>query len=104
MNKVKVTDLQKKTLEIKRDNPKMPMGEAMRQAGYSPKTALNANKNFVERRGTAIAIEQWRKYLRGTGLGETKIAEKMKEWIDATKIKTSMTEPDQIVPDYQTQN
>ena len=28
---------------------------------------------------------------------------KTKEWLEAHKIKTSLTEPDQIVPDYPTQ-
>lgn len=103
MNKVKPTKLQKKTLEIKRDNPDMPLGKAMVRAGYSPKTSLKPKQNFTDLKGTAMAIEQWREELRGSGLGEQKIKEKIKEWIDAERIKTSLTEPDKKVPDYKTQ-
>jgi hypothetical protein len=103
MNKVKPTILQKRTLEIKRDNPDMPLGEAMREGGYSPKTSSHPKQNFIGLRGTATAIEKWREELRGSGLGEQKIKEKLQEWIDAQKIKTSLTEPDEIVPDYKTQ-
>lgn len=103
MNRVKPTKLQLKTLEIKRDNPDMPMGRAMIKAGYSPKTALNAKANFVESRGGAIAIEQWREKLRGIGITDDFMAKKQMEWVTATKIKSSMTEPDRVVPDYETQ-
>ncbi|MFA5443154.1 MAG: hypothetical protein WC286_04710 [Bacilli bacterium] len=37
------------------------------------------------------------------GLSTGKLAEKIDEWLSAKKIKGSMTEPDKIVEDYQTQ-
>lgn len=37
------------------------------------------------------------------GLSTGKLAEKISEWLSAKKIKGSMTEPDKIVEDYQTQ-
>ena len=48
-------------------------------------------------------MEQWREALRGSGLDEAKLITKYNEWIDATKIKSSLTEPDKEVPDYETQ-
>ncbi len=102
-NKVKPTLLQKRTLEIKRDNPKMPLGKAMLQAGYSAKSAIAPKENFLERRGTQVAIEEWREQLRGLGLGEDKLQKKYAEWLEAKKIVTSPTEPDKVVPDYQIQ-
>ena len=102
-NKVKPTPKQKATIEILKENPNMEKGPAMIKGGYSPKTSTHPKQNFVDLKGTAIVIEQWRKELRGSGLGEQKIKEKLQEWIDAQKIKTSLTEPDEIVPDYKTQ-
>jgi len=97
------TKLQRKTIAILRDDPDMPVGRAMREAGYSAKTALNPKSDFLDLKGTAVAIEQWRKALRGSGLDERRLLNKYNEWLDATKIKSSLTEPDQIVPDYETQ-
>jgi hypothetical protein len=37
------------------------------------------------------------------GLSDGKLLKKFSEWIDAKKTMTSMTEPDKIVEDYQTQ-
>lgn len=37
------------------------------------------------------------------GLSDGKLLDKFSEWLDAKKIKSSMTEPDKIVDDYQTQ-
>jgi len=102
-NKVKPTKLQKKTLLIKKENPDMPLGKAMIKAGYSKKTAKAPKQNFLARRGTQAAIEKWREMLREAGLGEMTLIRKYKEWIDAVKIKSSLTEPDKVVPDYETQ-
>jgi hypothetical protein len=41
--------------------------------------------------------------LEKKGLSEGKIVGKIAEWLEAKKIKSSMTEPDKIVEDYQTQ-
>lgn len=41
--------------------------------------------------------------LEAKGLSGGKLTEKIEEWLSAKKIKGSMTEPDKIVEDYQTQ-
>lgn len=101
--KRKPTKLQRKTLEILKENPNMKLKTAMKKAGYSPQTARHPKQNFVARRGTQVAMEQWREALRGSNLGEARLLRKLEEWIEAKKIKTSMTGPDIEVPDYETQ-
>jgi len=81
----------------------MPLGEAMRRAGYKPKTSWSPKQNFLGLKGTVVAMEQWREALRGSGLDEAKLIAKYNEWIDAVKIKSSLTGPDIEVPDYETQ-
>lgn len=103
MNNVKPTKLQKATLTELKNDPSLSLGEAMRKAGYSEKTALNPKANFVGAPGTKAALSEWRGRLEKVGITQDFLAKKYAEWIDATKIKTSMTEPDKIVPDYQTQ-
>lgn len=104
MKKMKIpTKLQKKTVAILRENPDMPVGRAMRQAGYKPSTSVNSRRDFLELKGTAIAIEKWREALRGSGLDEVWLMRKYKEWGEAKKIKSSLTGPDIEVPDYETQ-
>lgn len=102
-NNRKPTLLQKKTVEILAENPRMPIGRAMREAGYSKNTALNPKSDFLERRGTAVALDQWREKLRGVGITEDLLAKKHLEWLFAKKTITSLTEPDKQVPDYTTQ-
>ena len=97
------TKLQKKAVSILKENPGKPVGRAMREAGYKRSTSLKPKQNFTELKGTIVAIEQWREALRGSGLDESYLIAKYKEWISATKVKSSMTEPDKVVPDYDTQ-
>lgn len=99
----KPTKLQKATLEILRENPDKPLAQAMREAGYSYITSRRPKQNFVALKGTQIAMDQWREALRGSNLGEARLLRKLNEWIDAKKLKTSLTEPDREVPDYETQ-
>jgi len=103
--KIRPTRLQKKAVAILKDNPgkNKAMGQIMREAGYKPKTSRSPKQNFLDLKGTAVAMEQWREALRGSGLDEAKLITKYNEWIDATKIKSSLTEPDKEVPDYETQ-
>lgn len=105
--KRKPTKLQKRALEIIREKPdewkRGKKGTILKEAGYASKTAEKPKQNFTDRRGVAMATEEWREYLRGTGLGEQKLREKMAEWIDAKKIKSSLTGPDKVVEDYETQ-
>ena len=102
-NRVRPTKKQLKTIEIKRDNPKISLGKAMREAGYSEKTSRTPKDNFLELRGTETAMEQLKVKLADLGVGMDFYAKKVHEWATATKVKSSMTGPDIIVPDYQTQ-
>jgi hypothetical protein len=102
-NKVKPTKKQQKTFEAKLTNPEMPLGQAMIEGGYSEKSALNPGSNFVDSRGFEVLKDEYKAHLTDLGLNTKKIAEKMVEWIDAQKIHSSHTEPDRLVPDYQTQ-
>lgn len=100
---VKPTESQRKTFELKMQNPDMPLGTAMRLGGYTKKTASHPKKDFLDSRGVAVLREEYKNHLSGLGLGTAKIAQKMAEWLDAQKPFSSHTEPDRLVPDYQTQ-
>lgn len=102
-NKIKPTKRQKKTLEIKQANPDMPLGEAMRQAGYSETTSQAPSANFLDLKGTQTAIEEMKNQLVGLGITPIFMANKYKEWLTAQKPFSSHTEPDKLVPDYDTQ-
>lgn len=103
MNNVKPTKRQRKTFEIKMQNPDISLGEAMVLGGYNKKTSVKPKQNFTASRGADVLREEYKNYLAELGLGTKKIAEKMKEWINAEKIHGSLTEPDRVVPDYQIQ-
>lgn len=75
----------------------------MRQAGYAKTTSLSPKDNFLDLKGTETAVELFKNELAGQGITTKKLAKKYAEWLDATKIKSSLTEPDQVVPDYETQ-
>ncbi len=76
--------------------------KAMLDVGYSPASANNP-QNLIKSKGFQQLKEQYKDKLVALGLNGEKLATKMTEWIDATKVSTSLTEPDRIVPDYQTQ-
>ena len=103
--KITPTKLQKRAIAILKENPEREknLGGVMREAGYKSSTSRTPGKNFLALKGTAVAIEKWREALRGSGLDEQRLLAKYNEWIDATKVKSSLTEPDKIVPDYETQ-
>jgi len=103
MNRVRPTLKQLKTVELKLANPKMPLGTAMRMAGYARNSSIAPKTNFLELKGTQSALDIYRKKLTNLGITPDFFATKMHEWATATKIKTSLTEPDQTVPDYTTQ-
>lgn len=75
---------------------------AMRDAGYSANTA-RAPQKLTESKGFQELKEEYKKELETLGINGKKLAKKVSEWIDAVKIQSSMTEPDRVVPDYQTQ-
>jgi hypothetical protein len=85
-NNVKPTKLQRKTLEILKENPDMPLGKAMISAGYAENSSLKPKQNFTERKGLSIAVEEFKDILREKGITERKLAEKQAEWLDAKKV------------------
>ncbi len=98
-----ITKKQKATLEILKENPDMDKGPAMIKGGYAVSTSTHPKQNFIDLKGTKTAMDKYREYLRGRGLNEARVADKLEEWLEASKVKTSLTEPDQVVPDYETQ-
>jgi hypothetical protein len=84
-------------------NPSMSKRKAMLAVGYSENTATAPTKNLLSTDGWAELKEKYRQSLIEKGLDHDKLAKKMSEWIDAVKISSSLTEPDRVVPDYQTQ-
>ena len=99
----KPTALQRKATELLALNPKLSKRQAMIRAGYSKNTASHPKGDFLEAPGTKTAIEEMKEKLIGRGITMDYMAEKYKEWMEAKKVKGSMTEPDKIVPDYETQ-
>ena len=80
----------------------VPPTVAMRKAGYSAKTAEAPSQNLLRSAKVQDIIEHYKaEYLR-LGITPTYLVEKTKEAIEATKIKTSLTEPDREVPDWET--
>ncbi len=69
------------------------LSKAMRLAGYSPTTDVS---HLTESKG-------WQE-LMDKHLPDNKIVKKIEEGMEATKIHSSHTEPDRLVPDYQTQH
>ena len=85
------------------DDPRKPIGKAMLEAGYSENTAIHPTKNLLSSEGFAQIRERYTQKLIEMGIDETKMAAKLAEWLDAVKVSNSLTEPDRLVPDYQTQ-
>ena len=78
------------------------LSKAMIDAGYSPRTA-RAPQKLTESKGFQELKKQYQDALIASGIDHNKLVKKMAEWIDAVKISSSLTEPDRVVPDYQTQ-
>ena len=95
------TDKQAKAMELIRQGEKPQ--KAMISAGYSPKTALHPKENLLQLEGAQEIIEQYKAEYTKVGITPIYLAIKTKEWLEAKKIKTSLTEPDREVPDYPTQ-
>lgn len=101
MKKVKTTTRQAKAMELIRQG-KTPT-DAMREAGYTEQTVSAPTRNLLSRPGAQAIIEQYKEAYASVGITPQYMAQKTKEWLDATKIKGSLTEPDKVVPDYKTQ-
>jgi hypothetical protein len=99
----KPTALQRRATEILASDQNITLGEAMVKGGYSKSSSLKPKQNFTDRVGTQTAIEEMKDKLAGKGITIDFMAGKYWEWLNAKKIKGSMTEPDKIVEDYETQ-
>jgi len=97
----KPTSKQAKAMELIRQG--LRPQEAMIRANYSPKTALHPKENLLQSKGAKTIIERYQEAYTRVGITPDYMASKTKEWLEAKKIKGSMTEPDKIVPDYETQ-
>jgi len=95
-NKVKPTNKQMATLRALKRDPKLPLAKAMREGGYGPKTALNPRQNFVDLKGTAVALDKWREVLRSEGLDEYFLIQKYKEWLDSPDYTTQLKAKDDL--------
>lgn len=78
------------------------ISKAMLTAGYTPATAKTPQK-LTESTGFEMLSKQYKKELLEVGITTKKLAQKTAEWLDAQKPFSSLTEPDKMVPDYQTQ-
>src|SRR3990167_6332564 len=95
------SERQAKAMQLIRDGAKPK--DAMIKAGYGANTSKNYKQNLLNTKAGKNIIEQYKdSYLR-VGITPQYMVNKTKEWLEAHKIKTSLTEPDQIVPDYPTQ-
>lgn len=97
----KPTVMQAKAMELIREG-NTPR-QAMLKAGYSVATASHPSDNLLRTPGTQSIIEQYKAEYTKAGITPEYMVKKTKEWLEAKKVKTSLTEPDQIVEDYQTQ-
>lgn len=97
----KPTEMQAKALELIRNGT--PPVTAMKEAGYSVYTSAHPTDNLLRSAGAKSIIEEYKEAYTRVGITQEYMANKTKEWLEAQKIKSSMTEPDKIVPDYETQ-
>lgn len=97
----KPTTKQAKALELIREG--QTPTSAMREAGYSEETSQAPGRNLLSSAGAQSIIDQYKAEYAKVGITQQYLAAKTAEWLEATKIDHSHTEPDQVVPDYQTQ-
>jgi len=98
-----MTIKQKLVVEKLLANPSMSKRKAMMEVGYSENTATAPTKNLLSSKGFEELKEQYKSSLLAQGIDGTRLAKKMNEWLEAQKPFSSHTEPDKMVPDYQTQ-
>lgn len=85
---------QKKAIAILSENVGIPVGEAMRQAGYSEVTAKTP-----ARLTESVAFKSIAEQIPDDLLVKVHL-----EGLKATRISNSFTEPDRIIPDYPTRH
>jgi hypothetical protein len=77
--------------------------KAMIMAGYSKYVAEAPTNNLMSKRGVKAILESMKTELIDAGLTSKYMVNKFKEWLEAQQLRTSLTEPDKMVPDYKTQ-
>lgn len=97
----KPTAMQAKALQLIREGEKPTV--AMRKAGYTAQVSKAPKQNLLSSAAAKSIIEQYQEEYLRVGITPQYLAQKTAEWLEATKIDHSHTEPDRIVPDYQTQ-
>lgn len=97
----KPTLKQIKALQYK--NQGMSTRKAMMKAGYGDVAANHPGKHFWPSKGVQTALASFKGEVIDQGLNTKYMAAKFKEWLEATKVQTSHTEPDRKVPDYDVQ-
>ena len=95
------SDKQVKALQLIREG--MAPCKAMKQAGYKESTSEAPSRNLLRSEGAKTIIEQYKEAYTKVGITPDYMGGKTKEWLEAQKIKSSMTEPDKVIPDYETQ-
>lgn len=75
-------------------NPGKPVGRAMLEEGYSPASAKNPSDLI-----NSETFKDWNARLEHV-IPDSLLVEKMREGLEATKIHSSHTEPDQEIPDH----
>lgn len=93
------TLMQIKTLQYKNVEG-LSTYKAMRKAGYSKDVAEHPKHNFWNKAGVKKLVSDINE---SAGITTDYLGEKLKEFLDAKKVVTSHTEPDKLIPDYDTQ-
>ena len=84
-------------------NQGMKAAPAMRKAGYSDKSARTPKPALMKSNGVQKLLSGMVGKLNDEGLTTEAMSIKFKEWINAQKVHSSVTEPDRMVPDYDIQ-
>lgn len=113
-NRTKITEKQAKALALIKEG-KTPRS-AMLEAGYSAATASHPSDNLLRTNGAQSIIEQYKAEYIKVGITPSYLAQKTKEWLEATKpigAKILVAKDGSVidadsqgaieVPDYQTQ-
>lgn len=84
-------------------NQGMTKRSAMLKAGYSVAAANHPKQALMEKKSVRKILRGMADELQDVGLTQAYMANKVAEFMEASKIHSSPTEPDREVPDYQTQ-
>ena len=81
----------KKVFKEKFENVGKPLGQIMRENGYADSTADNPD-HVTKSKSWEILLEEY--------LPDNLLTQVTKEGLEATMVKTSLTEPDRTLPDF----